>query len=66
LQAGQEIVEKGEISKEVENIVSQEWTHNRPFFREQANLFMQKRIEYEERLRKGEEKRSFAEYSAGA
>lgn len=64
--AGQEIVEKGEISKEVEDIVSQEWTTNRAFFREQANLFMQKRMEYEELLKKGEEKRSFAEYIKGA
>lgn len=63
--AGQEVVEKGIIPKEVEDIVSQEWTNNLAFFREQANIFMQKRIEYEELSKKGEEKRSFAEYIKG-
>ncbi len=64
--AGQELVEEGRISKEVEEVVSQEWTNNRSSFREQANLFMKKRREYEERARRGEEKRSFGEFIKGA
>lgn len=63
--AGQEIVEKGKISKETEDLVSQEWTNNRTFFREQANLFLKRRMEYEELLQRGAEKRSFAEYIKG-
>jgi hypothetical protein len=59
--AGQEIVEKGEVSKEVEEIVSQEWTKNRRGFQEQANLFWTIRQEHAERTRQGEEKRTFEE-----
>ena len=59
--AGQEIVEKGEVSKEVEEIVSQEWTKNRRGFQEQANLFWTIRQEHAERTRQGEEERTFEE-----
>lgn len=59
--AGQEIVEKGRVSPEVEEIVSQEWTKNRRGFQEQANLFWNIRMEHAERTRRGEEKRPFEE-----
>jgi len=59
--AGQEIVEKGRISQEVEEIVRQEWTKNRRGFQDQANLFMTIRLEHGERTRRGEEKRPFEE-----
>ncbi|MDI6756207.1 MAG: NAD(P)H-dependent oxidoreductase [Thermodesulfobacteriota bacterium] len=59
--AGQEIVEKGEVSKKVEEIVSQEWTKNRRGFQEQANLFWKIRLEFEERALRGEENRPFEE-----
>jgi len=59
--AGQEIVEKGEVSKEVEEIVSQEWTKNRRGFQEQANLFWKIRMEFEERASRGQENRPFEE-----
>ena len=59
--AGQEIVAKGEVSKKVEDIVSQEWTKNRRGFQEQANLFWKIRMEFGERASRGEEKRSFEE-----
>lgn len=60
-QAGQEIVEKGAVSKEVEEIVRQEWTENRRGFQEQANLFWTIRLEHAEHARRGEEKRPFEE-----
>jgi multimeric flavodoxin WrbA len=59
--AGQEVVEKGEVSKEVEELVSQEWTKNRRGFQEQGNLFWKIRMEYGERVLRGEEKRPFEE-----
>jgi len=60
-QAGQEIVENGEVSKEVEEIVRTEWTKNRRGVHEQANLFWDIRMEHAERTCRGEEKRSFEE-----
>jgi putative sterol carrier protein len=59
--AGQEIVEKGEVSEKVEEIVSQEWTKNRHGFREQANLFWAIRMEHAERSSRGEEECPFEE-----
>jgi putative sterol carrier protein len=59
--AGQEIVENGKVSKEVEELVSKEWTKNRRGFQEQANLFMTVRLEHGERSRRGEETRPFEE-----
>jgi multimeric flavodoxin WrbA/putative sterol carrier protein len=59
--AGQEVVEKGRVSAEVEEIVCQPWTHNRRGFQDQANLFWQVRIEHAERSRRGEETRAFEE-----
>jgi len=59
--AGQEIVEKGKVSQEVEELVSREWTKNRRGFQEQANLFMTIRLEHEEKTRRGEETRPFEE-----
>ena len=55
--AGQEVVEKGKVSKETEEIVSQEWTKNRRGFQEQANLFWNLSMEHAERTRRGEETR---------
>lgn len=59
--AGQEIIEKGKISKEIEEIVSKEWTKNRDGFRNQANLFMNFRLAYEQLVKEGKEKRPFEE-----
>ena len=55
--AGQEVVEKGRISNETEEIVSREWTKNRRGFQEQANLFWNLCIEHAEKTRRGEETR---------
>ncbi len=59
--AGQEIVEKGRVSPEAEEIVRQEWTKNIQGVYEQGNLFWNIRIEHAERAARGEEKRSFEE-----
>jgi len=59
--AGQELVEKGKVSAEVEQIVRQPWTQNRQGFQEQANLFWKVRIEHAERSRRGDETRPFEE-----
>jgi multimeric flavodoxin WrbA/putative sterol carrier protein len=59
--AGQEVVEKGRVSAEVEEIIRQPWTQNRQGFQEQANLFWKVRIEHTERSRRGEETRPFEE-----
>lgn len=53
--AGQEVVEKGRVSPETEEIVSQEWTKNRRGFQEQANLFWNLCMEHGERTRRGED-----------
>jgi putative sterol carrier protein/putative NADPH-quinone reductase len=55
--AGQEVVEKGKISPETEEVVSQEWTQNRRGFQDQANLFWNLCMEHAERTRRGEETR---------
>jgi multimeric flavodoxin WrbA/putative sterol carrier protein len=59
--AGQEIVEKGKVSAETEEIVSRNWTNNLRAFREQANVFWDVRMDYAEKVRQGKESRSFEE-----
>jgi multimeric flavodoxin WrbA/putative sterol carrier protein len=59
--AGEELVEKGRVSGEVEELVRQPWTKNRQGFQEQANVFWRVRIEHAERSRRGEDQRPFEE-----
>jgi putative NADPH-quinone reductase len=59
--AGQEIVERGEVSPETEEIVSRDWTKNLRGFREQANVFWNVRMDYAEKVKQGTETRSFEE-----
>ncbi len=59
--AGQEIVEKGKVSPETEEIVRQEWTKNHQAVYEQGNLFWDIRMEHAERAARGEDKRTFEE-----
>ncbi len=59
--AGREIVEKGKVSPEVEEIVRQEWSKNRKGVYEQANLFWTIRMEHAAKTERGEETRPFEE-----
>jgi putative sterol carrier protein/putative NADPH-quinone reductase len=59
--AGQELVEKGRVTEEVEEIVRQPWTKNRLGFQEQSNLFWNIRQEHAVRTGRGDENRPFEE-----
>ena len=55
-QAGRELVERGRVSTETEELVRRPWTRNLQAFREQANAFWHVRMEHAEAVRRGEER----------